>query len=199
MELLLATKNQGKVNEIKRILKSISPRCDWVISDLTGVDMPEIPETGSTFMENARLKAVSAASFTGRICLGEDSGLEVDILNGSPGIRSHRFSSSGSDQDNNLLLLNLLKGIPLNCRKARYKCAIVVAGPSGVIAESVGSTEGIIVEEPRGSNGFGYDPLFYSLEIGKTFGEATDEEKDAVSHRRRALEGIVSILEKMAG
>lgn len=199
LELVLATRNRGKIREFSRLFRELAPGWQVVFLSAEEVGLGDIPETGSTFEENARIKAVSAASCTGSICLGEDSGLEVDALGGAPGVRSHRFSASGLDEDNNAMLLKLLHGIPFERRTARYKCAICVASPAEILAEATGIVDGVIATEPRGSNGFGYDPLFYVPELGKTFGEASDVEKDRLSHRRRALELVVARLAGVLG
>ncbi|QUL99453.1 MAG: RdgB/HAM1 family non-canonical purine NTP pyrophosphatase [Candidatus Fermentithermobacillus carboniphilus] len=195
--ILVASRNKGKIREIKRIFTEIAPGSSWLFLSADEVGLSKIEETGATFLENAQIKALAAARKSGMIALGEDSGLEVDKLGGAPGVCSHRFSPSGDDHDNNELLLKKLEGVPLNERTARYRCAVVVAGPRGVLAQSQGVVEGLILDRYRGKNGFGYDPLFYCPELGKTFGEATDSEKDRVSHRRRALEGLVPTLVKV--
>jgi len=192
--LVLATKNPGKLREFARLFRTLDPRTEWHLLDLTGFELPDAQETGETFEDNARIKALHAARHTGLICLGEDSGLEVDFLGGAPGVRSHRFSPSGDDHDNNELLLERMRGVPWERRTARYRCAIAVARPGEVVASGQGTVEGLITEEYRGNNGFGYDPLFFSVELGKTLGEASDAEKDSVSHRRRALEAILPAL-----
>jgi len=196
LTIVVASRNDGKVREIERIFRNIEPDVDWCFVSAKEINLPEVEETGKTFLENARIKAVSSAEHTGMICLGEDSGLEVDALSGAPGVMSHRFSQSGSDEDNNALLLKLLKGTPLGLRKARYKCALVIACPREILVEGEGSVEGLILNELRGQRGFGYDPLFYSIELGKTFGEASDAEKDRVSHRRRAIEKVIPAIKR---
>jgi len=186
--LVLATKNPGKTREFLRLFTELAPDVEWDILRADEVGLKDVEETGTTFAENARQKAREAASQSGILCLGEDSGLEVDWLGGAPGVKSHRFSRTGDDADNNALLLEKLKDVPLDRRTARYRCAIAVYGPNGAVVETEGSVEGIIIDEYRGTNGFGYDPLFFATEIGKTLGEASAAEKDSVSHRRRALE-----------
>lgn len=188
ISLVLATKNPGKTREFLRLFEELAPEVSWTVRSAAEVGLADINETGRTFAENARQKAREAAEQSGLICLGEDSGLEVDYLDGAPGVRSHWFSSSGQDDDNNALLLELLKDVAPDRRRARYRSAIAVYGPDGMIVEAEGTTEGSILGECRGSNGFGYDPLFFSTKVGKAFGEASADEKDAVSHRRRALE-----------
>lgn len=186
--LVLATKNPGKTREFLRLFTELAPDVEWDILRADEVGLKDVEETGTTFAENARQKAREAASQSGILCLGEDSGLEVDWLGGAPGVKSHRFSRTGDDADNNALLLEKLKDVPLDRRTARYRCAIAVYGPRGAVVETEGSVEGLIIDEYRGNNGFGYDPLFFATELGKTLGEASAAEKDSVSHRRRALE-----------
>jgi XTP/dITP diphosphohydrolase len=192
--LVLATKNKGKIREFERLLGELAPGIAWTLVSAEEAGLSDVEETGRTFLENARLKAVAASAQTGDFCLGEDSGLEVDCLGGAPGVESHRYSDTGTDMDNNLLLLDELRGVPPSSRTARYRCAIAIAGPDRVMAEGQGTVEGVISEAMSGQNGFGYDPLFYSLELGKTMGEASASEKDSVSHRRRAMESVVPVL-----
>lgn len=191
LRLVLATGNPGKIREFRRLFHKLCPEASWELSDACQERLHDVDETGLTFAENARIKALAAAKQSGRVCLGEDSGLQVDRLSGAPGIKSHRFSSSGLDQDNNGLLLRKLEGIRSEQRTARYRCAVAVAGPQGVLLEAEGTVEGAILHTPMGAGGFGYDPLFWCPELGTTFAQASDDEKDKVSHRRRALEGIL--------
>jgi XTP/dITP diphosphohydrolase len=201
--IVVVSRNQGKIREFKRIFSDYVPDVKWRFLSAIDLGLPEVEETGSTFAENARIKALAGAKYlagtkySGYICLGEDSGLEVDKLDGGPGVNSHRFSESGSDEDNNKLLLDLLDGVPWDERTCRYKAAIALADSTGIIAQSTGSVEGIIHTELRGTNGFGYDPLFYAVELGKTFGEASDAEKDAISHRRRAIQGLIPAIKRI--
>ncbi len=189
--LVLATHNPGKVREFRRLLSELAPDLMWDLVGADEVSLEDVQETGSTFLDNAMLKAVSAASQCHLACLGEDSGLEVDYLNGAPGVMSHRFSASGDDHDNNVLMLNKMKDVPWEKRTARYRSAIVVADSQGVVALAEGTVEGYITDAFLGANGFGYDPLFLVPNLGKTLGQATDQEKDAVSHRRKALEEVL--------
>ncbi len=192
--IAVASRNTGKIREIKRIFSEYAPNAEWVFLSAADLAIPEIDETGKTFMENARIKALAGAKHSGIICLGEDSGLEVDKLDGAPGVSSHRFSETGLDGDNNALLMERLQGVPRKERSCRYRCAIALADSQRVIAESTGSVEGIIHDRLVGANGFGYDPLFYAVELGKTFGEASDPEKDGISHRRRAIEQLMPVM-----
>ena len=123
--------------------------------------------------------------------------IEVDKLDGGPGVNSHRFSESGSDEDNNKLLLDLLDGVPWDERTCRYKAAIALADSTGIIAQSTGSVEGIIHTELRGTNGFGYDPLFYAVELGKTLGKRSTVRERSISHRRRAIQGMIPAIKRI--
>jgi XTP/dITP diphosphohydrolase len=192
--LLIATSNMGKAKEISEALKDF----DFEIKTLK--DFPNIippQETGNTFFENAYLKAKYYAEKTGLLSLADDSGLEVDILNGAPGIYSSRFAGeNASDEENNKKLLELLKNVPLEKRKARFVCVIVVYHPSGKYIKSEGIWEGLIGFEPRGSYGFGYDPIFLVPEYNykKTAAELPIEEKNKLSHRGKALAKLKDIL-----
>ncbi|MBE3519901.1 MAG: RdgB/HAM1 family non-canonical purine NTP pyrophosphatase [Firmicutes bacterium] len=203
MKITVATKNPGKTREISRILRSFLPDVPLEIADLTaGGAFYESPEeTGSTFMENAEMKARCAWEKLGPsagLVLGEDSGLEVDYLHGLPGVRSHRFSGpAATDEQNNAALLKKLEGVPWEKRTARYRCAMVLVDGGAVVARSEGTVEGFILMAPRGTGGFGYDPLFYCPELGKAFGESSAEEKNKVSHRARALAGLAPVLRRM--
>jgi XTP/dITP diphosphohydrolase len=185
-KLLIATNNLGKIKEIKALLKDIP-------LDIVAIwDIEEIPndvkikETGKTFAENAELKAITLGKMAGILALAEDSGLEVDALGGKPGVKSSRFAKG--DQDRIAKLLRLLKGIPLSKRTARFKTAVAIYDPrTGKTKIFEGITKGIITARPFGTGGFGYDPIFYSEKLKKTFGQASLEEKNRVSHRARAL------------
>ncbi|MGE5580590.1 MAG: RdgB/HAM1 family non-canonical purine NTP pyrophosphatase [Bacillota bacterium] len=198
MKLVLATSNKGKLREFLRLFAELMPDLPLSLTLGSEEGLSPVEETGTTFAENARIKAISAASQSGKMCLAEDSGLEVDFLYGAPGVKSHRFSESGSDHDNNLLLLEKMKGVREPQRTARYRAAICIASPRGIVAEGLGTVEGYVTTELRGSGGFGYDPLFFCPELGKTMGEASAAEKDSVSHRRRAMEVIVRNLRAAA-
>jgi XTP/dITP diphosphohydrolase len=151
------------------------------------VGAPDVDETGETFEENARKKAIEIAVATGGWALADDSGLVVDALGGEPGVRSARYSVEGTDDANNAKLLQVVGERGLSRPAARFVCVIVLATPDGVHTEVRGEVEGEIVPNEGGAQGFGYDPLFYCPELGKTFGMATSEEKAGVSHRGRAL------------
>ena len=184
-ELLIASQNPGKLNEMRLLLeglpfRALSPR------DLGILTAPE--ETGTTFLENATLKALDYARRSGRLAVADDSGLSVDALDGGPGLYSSRFGGEGaSDLDRNRLLLERLRGVPPEKRTARFTSAVVVASGAQVLFHAQESVLGRIAEEMSGRNGFGYDPLFFYPPLEKTFGELPREEKDRVSHRGKAF------------
>jgi XTP/dITP diphosphohydrolase len=184
-ELLVGSKNRKKSAEIRRLLL----RLPVTVLDLSAFeDLPDVPEEGDTFEANAVTKALAFARMTGLPTIADDSGIEIDALGGRPGIFSARFAGpKATDEDNNQLLLEMLAGKPLVERTARYRAAIAFATPERNVFTCEGSVEGVIIEGPRGSNGFGYDPLFYVGEFGGTFGELSPEIKDSISHRARAL------------
>ncbi len=183
-ELVIASKNAGKIREIREILAGLP------VAVLALPDLPEVVEDGLSFSENARKKAVEIARHTGRWALADDSGLEVDALGGAPGIRSARWSGGG-DEANNDKLLAELRDVPAAARTARYRAVVAVARPEGeLVAEAEGACEGLIGFERRGTGGFGYDPLFVVPELGRTMAELAPEEKHRISHRGRALERI---------
>lgn len=188
--LVLATRNRGKVLEFQDLLKDL----DVVVRPVS--DYPgtyEVEEDGDTFEANAIKKARAAAEQTGEIAMADDSGLEVDALGGDPGVRSARYSGGG-DAANNQKLLSKLEGVPDERRTARFRCAVAIATPQGEVYTASGSCEGYIAHEPRGTRGFGYDPLFVAPEFGKTFAELTEEEKNRISHRARAVEAAKDAL-----
>lgn len=183
--LILATRNQHKVQEIRAILGSLPYEL------LTSADFPDIPEpeeSGATLAENAIIKARTLLEATGYWALADDSGLEIDALGGAPGVISARFAGPGCTfDDNNSKVLRLMKGIPEALRNARFRCVAALATDNGGIETFDGVTEGIITQHPTGQAGFGYDPIFYSPELGCSFAEATAQEKNRVSHRGRAF------------
>ncbi|MBI2611249.1 RdgB/HAM1 family non-canonical purine NTP pyrophosphatase [Candidatus Gottesmanbacteria bacterium] len=182
--LLLATRNKGKIREIKNILKDIS----YEIKTLSDIGIKDdIAETGKTYKENAILKAKSIGEKSGLLTLGEDSGLEIDTLAGWPGIKSARHTE-GSDQDRIDVIIKKIKKIPPNKRSAKY-VAVVAAYDKTTKKVSLfrGEAKGKILDHMEGLNGFGYDPIFWSNDLEKTFGEASEKEKDKISHRARAL------------
>ncbi len=185
-KLVLASSNPGKLRELSALLDEsrykIIPQAD--------LNVPEVAETGTTFVENAIIKARHAAQYTGLAALADDSGIVIDALNGEPGVHSARFSGSdASDESNNILLVEKLRSVPEAQRSARYQAVIVymrnAADPSPIICE--GSWEGIMVLEAKGSGGFGYDPYFYLPDYGCTSAELSADEKNRISHRGQAL------------
>ncbi len=184
-ELLVATRNAGKVREIKLLLKEYPIK---VLSLLDYPDMPEIIEDGDTFEANASKKALVIAKHVGHIVMGEDSGLEVKALNERPGIYSARYAGEkATDEENNNKLLKELKDVPMSRREACYRSCIALADPKGVIGVVNGSCHGFIATVPKGTNGFGYDPLFIVPQYHKTFGQLNPSIKAEVSHRAWAL------------
>jgi len=195
MEILLATTNKGKVIELVKMLDYEGVR---VLSLSDFPEFPEIDENGSDFSENALIKARAAFEYTGLITLADDSGLEVDALNGAPGIFSARYAGEPKDDERNILkLLADLNDIPPEGRTARFCCCLAIVAPGGKESMFEGTVEGMIIQSKKGSGGFGYDPIFYLPEYEKTMAELTIEEKNTISHRARAYQKAVSILRKM--
>ncbi|MEW6622570.1 MAG: XTP/dITP diphosphatase [Bacillota bacterium] len=196
-KIVLATQNKGKVKEFTEMLEANDLNVQ-VISLLEIEDVPEIVEDGSSFKENAYIKAHKICLHTGLLTLADDSGLEVDYLNGAPGIHSARFAGEPkNDQKNNEKLLRLLEGVPSDGRTARFKCAICVMFPGGDFYETEGVCEGVIASSPKGSNGFGFDPLFYLPQYGLTMAQLSSEEKNKISHRAKAFAKAIEILQKL--
>lgn len=191
-ELLVATGNRKKLVELQTLLADLSCRL-LCLSDFK--DIREVPEDGKTFEENAILKARGYAGQTGFLTLAEDSGLCCDALEGGPGVYSARFAGeSKSDIENNRKLLKLLEKVPDNCRTAHFKSAVAIAEPKKLIGAVEGEVHGYIAKEARGSNGFGYDPVFICPAFGQTFGEVPQEMKHQVSHRSKALQKAKALL-----
>jgi len=199
-KIVLASGNAKKVKELSALLAG----SDYQIIPQTELNVPEVPETGTTFVENAIIKARHAAKVTGLPAIADDSGIEVDYLNGLPGIYSARFASlddasqqqNADDQANNDLLLHKLKGVAESDRTARYQCILVFMkhadDPTPIICQ--GSWEGRILEQERGHNGFGYDPLFWCPEHQCAAAELSAKDKAAISHRGKALRCLVQKL-----
>jgi XTP/dITP diphosphohydrolase len=190
--LVLATLNPGKGRELADLLGDV-PFEIQLLADVPGARLPE--ETGETYAENALVKARAAVKLTGALALGDDSGLEVDALDGAPGLYSARFGGPGLDDRGRLeLLLERLRGVPRARRTARFRCVIALAGPQRAEQAVEGVAEGLIAEAPRGKGGFGYDPVFFYPPLGRTFAELSDTEKAAVSHRGLALQAARRLL-----
>jgi XTP/dITP diphosphohydrolase len=196
IHVLVATRNEGKLRELRTLLSGEPLRLESLAAH---VRVGEVDETGETFEENAKLKAAHAARKTGLWTIGEDSGIEVDALGGAPGIRSARYAGvHGDDAANNRKLIEALKGV--DDRTARYVCALALASPTGEVVSMVrGASEGRIVEEPRGTGGFGYDPYFVPEGETRTNAELTELEKSALSHRGRAVRALIPILRLHVG
>lgn len=194
MELVIATKNKKKLEEIKDLLNDFDLK---ILSLADFPDAPKIEEDGLTFKQNAIKKAATIAIYTGKLTLGEDSGLEVNALNKKPGIFSSRFSGLGAtDKNNNLKLLRLLRNVPLNRRQARYKCSVALADKKGIVFLFEASCAGMIGLRSRGKFGFGYDPLFIPRGFDKTFGQLSQEIKRKISHRAKALKKLKAFFSK---
>jgi XTP/dITP diphosphohydrolase len=194
-KLLLATNNKGKIREYKSLLRGIP--YEIVTLAEQGITT-EVAEVGGSFEENARLKASTPAKESGLLSLADDSGLEVDALGGEPGSLSHRYAGEGAtDADRINYLLSRLKDIPEKERAARFRCVIAIAAPDGRVELCSGECRGVITREPEGNRGFGYDPIFYLPELGKTMAELSLEEKNRISHRARAAEKARAILMNM--
>lgn len=192
-EILLATHNAGKLREMRQLAAGLR----WRSLD----EFPHVapsPETGRTFADNARQKALYYAAATGLPTLADDSGLEVDALQGAPGVHSARFAGEPrDDRANNRKLVRLLREVAAAERTARYRCAVALALDGRVVAEADGTLEGVICDEPRGAGGFGYDPHFLIPELGLTAAELPAEQKNAISHRGQALRKILPKIETL--
>jgi XTP/dITP diphosphohydrolase len=194
-KLLVATGNPGKLKEFAGMLAGVP--FELVSLADAGID-DEVPETGSTFEENAALKATGYAAMSGMITLADDSGLEVEALGGDPGVRSARYAGEGASEAQRMaLLLQNLENVPESERQARFRCVIALARPDQAAAFFYGECRGRITESPRGGHGFGYDPVFLLPEFGRTMAELDVEEKARVSHRGMAAQGAVKALRAM--
>ena len=191
MKIIIATHNMKKRAELERIL---SPLGIEIVTDTDiGIELSDVEENGETFLDNARIKAESGCKESGLPCIADDSGLCVDALGGAPGVFSARYSGvHGDDDGNNRKLLMELEGVPTEKRTAHFACAICVSFPDGSEVTATGKCEGYIGYEKKGSNGFGYDPLFMVGE--RSLAEMSAGEKDAISHRGNALKELQKIL-----
>jgi XTP/dITP diphosphohydrolase len=195
MKIILATQNQGKVRELRELL--VDEEIEVLsLQDIS--DWEDVEENGVTFADNAALKARAAVRRTGLIALADDSGLEVDALDGAPGVYSARYAGEPKDDErNNDKLLHLLEMIPEDKRTARFRCALVMATPFGKEYLTEGAVEGRILTQRRGSDGFGYDPVFYLPEFARTMAELTLTEKNTLSHRAQAFRKVIPILRNL--
>lgn len=192
--MIFATGNMGKMKEIRAILGDIGE--EILSMKEAGIDM-DIVEDGSTFEENAIIKAKAVMERTGKLALADDSGLEIDALNKEPGIYSARYMGEDTPYEiKNSNLIERMKGVKGKDRSARFVCVIAAAFPDGEIITTRGTIEGVIAEEPAGENGFGYDPIVYVPEYGMTTGQMDPDAKNAISHRGKALTAMKKILEE---
>jgi|TARA_B110000971_G_scaffold95823_1_gene98544 XTP/dITP diphosphohydrolase len=192
-KLVLASGNQGKLRELSTLLETLG----YLVDSQASLGVPEVPETGTTFVENAIIKARNAAHHTGLVALADDSGIEVDALDGAPGVYSARFSGiNATAESNNALLVEKLRNVPTSELTARYRAVIVfmrhARDPSPIICE--GCWEGLIQLEPKGDGGFGYDPYFFLPQNGCTSAELSAAKKNQLSHRGKALRQLVKRL-----
>ena len=195
MKLVIASRNNGKLKEFEQLLMHL-PLQLVSLNDYPG--FPEVEETGSTFAENAAIKAETVARLTGELVLADDSGLEVDALGGQPGVYSARFAGVGQDDvANNQKLLHELADVASDQRTARFRCVIAIARPGMKTQFAEGTIEGKITYEPQGTAGFGYDPLFFVTEANSTFAEMASTQKNKISHRALAMANAMEILEQI--
>lgn len=190
--LILATRNAGKLAEMRRLLEPAGMQVTG-LSELP--ELPEIVEDGETFAANARKKAETIAALTGQACLADDSGLEVDALGGRPGVHSARFAGpDANDADNNRKLLEELADVPQEFRQAAFHCVMALSQPDAATRLFEGRIEGLILSSPQGRGGFGYDPLFFLPEQGCTMAEMPLDAKNRISHRGQALRQVLACL-----
>ena len=189
MKVFLATKNKGKIRDFETITEGLELE---ILTNFDGIETPDVVEDGETFEENSQKKALEIAKFLNMATVSDDSGLCVDALDGAPGVYSARFAEKGAtDKQRNEKLLKVMKDVKKEDRKAHFVSVVSIAFPNGEVHSFRGEVEGEILFEERGNNGFGFNPVFYSTELKKTFGEATDEERKKVSHRARAFRKLL--------
>lgn len=188
--LVLASRNKGKIAELRELLIELPVE---IVGLDAYPDLPEIEETGTTFLENAMIKAKAVAEYTGELSLADDSGLEVDALGGEPGVYSARYGQLGwNDRERYEYLLSKLQGIAAERLSARFHSTVALVDPvTGRLEVADGAVEGLIMDQPKGSQGFGYDPIFFLPGLGKTMAELPDSEKNSLSHRGRAIRKIL--------
>ena len=190
-QVVIATKNKGKAKDFEALF---TPLGYEVVTMFDVAPDMEIEETGTTFEENAVLKAETLSKALGTIVIADDSGLAVDALDGAPGVYSARYAGDHDDEANIVKVLENLKGLPEEKRTARFMCALAIAGPELETTTVFGSCEGVILEEKRGTNGFGYDPIFFVPALDRAMAELTPEEKGAISHRGNAIRKLAELL-----
>lgn len=197
MKIFLATKNKGKIEDFKKLTEDMDIE---VVTILDNIDIPDVVEDGDTFEENSAKKALEIAKYTGIVTVSDDSGLCVDYLNGAPGVYSARYSGENATDESNMdKLLEDLKDVKKEDRKAHFVSVVTIAYPNGEYQSFRGKVEGEILFERQGNNGFGYNPIFYSKELGKSFGMATMDERVSVSHRGRAFRKLKEeVLDKLS-
>ena len=190
--IILATRNKGKISELGSLL---APFKLTVLGLEDFPDIPEVEETGTTFAENALLKACTVSKLTGLVAIADDSGLEVDYLNNAPGVYSARYSATddvpATDQSNLQKVLDKLQGVPMEKRTGRFVCCMAACTPTGQSLVAEEAWNGLLLEAPRGANGFGYDPIFFDAECGVTAAEMSKEQKNGRSHRAKAVQSLL--------
>lgn len=196
MKLLLASKNVHKIREFRQMFKPLKGLDLYSLIDFPNYTPPE--ESDDSFEANAILKAVDAASKLNMLAIGDDSGLVVPALNGQPGVKSHRFASDDpTDQENRTKLLQMMESLSGEERSAYFECVIAIAKPEGLIKTVSGRAEGLITDAERGRSGFGYDSLFIKHDYDRTFAELDENNKNKISHRRKAFEKLLLLIEAM--
>ena len=193
MKILVATQNPGKVREFRLLLAPL--KAELCFPSELGLQI-EVPEDGVTYADNARQKALTYVRASGLLALADDSGLEVDALEGAPGVRSARYTP-GHDGDRVAALLAQLRDVPWERRTARFRCVVVIATPTGELYSTEGVREGLIAFEPAGQGGFGYDPVFYLPDYDCTMAQLPQAEKNRISHRAQAIEMALPILGRL--
>lgn len=186
-QVVIATKNKGKAKDFEALF---GPFGYEVVTMFDVASDIEIEETGVTFEENAIIKAETLANLLGQIVIADDSGLEIDALDGAPGVYSARYAGDHDDEANMVKVLEKMKDVPEEARTARFRCVLAVAGPNMATTTVAGACEGVIAHEKRGTNGFGYDPIFYVPALERHMAELTADEKAAISHRGNAIRNL---------